>query len=138
MKKLFLFLLLPISLSAQQKRDNQIIVHQISFKEALIQTLNNGFTFSMKDDSLQIFSTSPKPAKQGGAITIHGRIIADSLTLTGELNMNMTLNFGSISSAMGPIVIECRGEKNSPLRQAWNDMNDLAKSFNKPITYLRR
>jgi hypothetical protein len=140
MKKLALpliLLCLPAFIIAQKKKDNCIVIHGVAFKDVLIHFLDMNYTFTMKDDSLMIFSTSQREDKHHNLVIFHGRIMADSLILTGELNPNMTLHLGGVSSAMTFMPIMCKGTSDSPMRQSWDFMNSLALSFNKPVNYKR-
>lgn len=138
MKKILLvILLIPGFILAQNKHDNAIVIAHLPFKAAISGCMDQGFSIATKDDSLQYFTTLPKADKHRNLIILHIRI-KDSVTIiTGDLNPNMTLNFGMVSSQTALYQIEFKGMAGSPLKQSWESMNDVARSFGLPVSYAK-
>ncbi|MGN6438490.1 MAG: hypothetical protein ACTHMM_18245 [Agriterribacter sp.] len=131
MSKIALFLLiLPVVVFAQ-RRDNAIMVQSVSFKEAALALLDNGFNIEKSDSSLGIIYCEPKAI---GKLDAYGivrvRSVDTGIIITGDYQVpSVDKNYSRIDN---------RGMKGSPARRAWDMLDEFAKSFNKPLKYLSK
>jgi hypothetical protein len=137
MTKILLLLLIPSFAFCQQKGDNCIIVKGVSFKEALNTALDHGFSISMKDDSLQIFSTVPRTDKRNDTHVYYVRIKDSAAYITGEFDVNMNMDFGGVTSKFASFRIENKGTKISSYQTNFRYMQNFARDFNKEISYTK-
>lgn len=119
--------LLVFTLSAfgQPRFVTQIIV-PVDFSQAINKSLEAGYTFELIEKDFQIAKTYPrlffKPAR---TIIISLRTKDSLLVITGKI----------LIDGVGEVDISNKGMKGSPMKEAFNKMNEFALSFGKPLTY---
>lgn len=132
---LFVFILLPTLLKAQPKGSTKITAKVDTtglFDKIVIDLFDKGATFETKDRTLGLISTGPISSKKYSTSSkLRIRFLDSSIVITGYIVTDIEL-FGTKS---GDIQVSFSGAKKSPMRDAWNEMDELAKKFSTQITY---
>lgn len=106
--------------------------------EAIKKTLFlNGYSL-ISNDSTYISTTSKEIDK--AAISVKFMILkSDSITyLKGLIKSTLELELGGVTLKDDYSRLSFIGEKNSPLRRAWNEMDMIAKLLSPTITYSKQ
>lgn len=135
MKYLLLILLIPTITQAQQKGSTKIMAKADTaglFNKVALYLFDRGCTFETKDYALGVISTGALSSKKySTSVKLRIRFTDSSFTVTGYIVSDIEL-FGVKS---GDIQVSFSGAKKSPMRDAWNEMDELAKKFSTQITY---
>jgi len=149
--KLILFFLLATSriCEAQEapKRATTIIIKDCTFRQAMNQLLDQGYSIEKYDSVFKTIRTDLKDGeKEDGNVTALYKIFLDcrikdsNLIVTGHLLPAVTmgafksnLNYNSNGSV---IAVENKGMKGSELKMSWIMMNKFALSFKNSIEYV--
>jgi hypothetical protein len=136
MKLLFCSLAVCFStvLYAQIPKDaNTIIVKGVTFKEAVNRLLEIGFNIAQTDSIYQTIKTEPTATKVNGEVllTLYTRIKDSNAYIKGDFTIALTKDFGVMQ-------VRNAGTNISPLKHAFNSMNNAAISFNKPVEYIKQ
>lgn len=144
MKYLLSFLFLPILTFSQTKHDNQIIIHGATIKQAVNVFMDARFQIDKYDTAMGFAYT--KPFQKNSDIWIFNARVKDSvLILTGKLRSSVSFSKllfndrqNAIDESENYLPVEFRGMENSPLMKSWNQMDSIAKSFDLPVTYIKK
>lgn len=141
MKKLIVCLfLIPTLAFGQSKKDTKISVTTTDtsglFKRVALAMYERGYTFENKDDQLQFISTHPKQLQKWSAEMKFRMLVKDStVSITGSIALNVELSLGGVKSTKSFSDIYYGGAKNSPLREAWVEMDTIARLIGGKVTY---
>lgn len=152
MKSILLFLLLlPVISIAQDilPNANAIVVKGVTFQEVCIRLLDSGYAIEKKDEQLQTIRTEPKryPKHWNAGYVMNIRIKDSSAFISGTF----TAPFEQPLTAAGakqdplwngdPVYNFTKKGKTYPkslMGYPFTLMNQFAKSFGKPVEYLKQ
>lgn len=136
-----LFLVCTLAASSQQKKDSKIIV-SVSDTSGILnkiikQLYQDGFAIDQKDEANGFILTKEKTLKSDASTSVVFKfLISDkNITVTGDAASNVTISLYGAKAERTFIGIYFGGMKRSSLRNAWNEMDNLAKQFGDKITY---
>ena len=134
------FLLLSTGLFAQAKNDSKIIVvpaDTVNLFDKLITLLyKEGYTVKTEDKTRGVLITEERTLNAYYNPKVRLRLFMGStVTITGEVdaNVDFSTGFAKLKSAFEPIVF--KGMKGSILRNAWNEMDRMAKLIGEQRSY---
>ena len=143
MKKILIVVLLafPIFISAQEvpKKTNVIIVHGVTFDEAATALSDHHYRIAHTDRTLQVMTTEKVQSLKHSNVylSINVRIKDSIAIITGVASNNIGVgSYGIYSAPPEYKPIAKQGSKKSPALNAWEELNEFALSFNKPVEYL--
>jgi hypothetical protein len=98
---------------------------------------DKGFTIEQKDDKLKILSTKELPSKKWGTMSkIRIRINDTAIVFTSQIAINSADTFlGTKESTKSFMDVYYGGSKKSPLREAWEQMVEIASQVGQSIIY---
>lgn len=98
---------------------------------------DKGFTIDQKDDKLKILSTKELPSKKWGTMSkIRIRVIDTAIVLTSQIAINYDYDIlGLKESTKSFMDVEFKGSKKSAMREAWDQMVEIASQLGQSITY---
>ena len=120
------------------KKANTIIVKGVTLEEVSNMLLGKGYIIERSDKDLQTVSTTRAVSKRNKAlyVGINIRIKNGAAIITGSCSNNLEIRLGSIIVSPDDYPIANIGMKCSLFRAAFDELNDFALSFNKPVEYL--
>jgi hypothetical protein len=134
------FLFAPFNVDGQEipKKANTIIVKGATLEEVSNMLLSKSYIIERLDKDLKTVSTRQAMSKRNKAlyVSINIRIKDGSAIITGSCSNNLEIKFGSITISPDDYPIENIGMKCSLFRAAFDELNDFALSFNRPVEYL--
>lgn len=139
--KLIAIILLPVfSLAQPPKKSSKVIVTIADtasvFNRLSLAIFDRGYTFETKDDQLKLVSTNEKPVKKGGASAkIRARIIDSTIVLTGVIALDVEMTILGVKMERTFSKVEYIGAKKSPMREAWNELVEIAQMFGTSIRF---
>jgi hypothetical protein len=145
MKPLILPLLLFLSLFSHgqepPKKASKIIVLTKDTDNTLLNKITlalfeRGFAIDTKDEALKLLTTKERPSKKYAAQSkIQARITDTSIVFTSTIALSLTLEMFGVSSLPTFDPVTYSGSKKSPMREAWNEMAEVAALFGNEIVY---
>jgi hypothetical protein len=98
---------------------------------------DKGFTIEQKDEKLKILSTKELPSKKWGTISkIRLRITDTTIVFTSQIAINYDYDIlGVKESTKNFMDVEYKGSKKSAMREAWEQMVEIASQFGQSIIY---
>jgi len=143
-----LILLITINLKAQQqtteppKKANKIIVLVSDSSNTLVDRVTKvlfeyGYTIDNKDEKLKLISTKERSSKKYSTLTkIRASINDTALVLKSEIALGFDVGlFGTRDLQPSYSEVYYGGSKKSPLREAWNELEEIARKFGDKIVY---
>jgi hypothetical protein len=128
-------------LQAQEKNNTIIVSNDLELQENIKQVTEMlfelGYGIHSSDVKTGIITTTEKPYKNG-SVKLNILVRAGKISIRGYFSMNVSINIGSVTSDLGWTMIENRGQKNSPIFNAWSEMNKLALLLPGEKTYETR
>lgn len=106
--------------------------------DRLTKTLfDHGYTIDNKDEKLKLISTKERSSKKYSTLTkIRASINDTSLVLVSEIALGFSVElFGTRDLQPSYSSVYYGGSKKSPLREAWNELDAIAREFGDNITY---
>lgn len=108
--------------------------------DKLTMTLfNYGYTVDNKDEKLKLISTKERSSKKYSTLTkIRASINDTAIVLVGEIALGFSVElFGARDIQPSYSAVYYGGSKKSPLREAWNELDAIARTFGDKIAYSR-
>lgn len=137
--KLLFALLLPVFCNAQAKKDTKIIAHakdsgNVIFNKIAIDLFDRGFTFEIKDTAMRVIATSPLTSEKYATSRKIRIRFTDSLVI---FTAQIALDFDLFATGNAKTFSEVSfiGAKKSPMREVWNEVNELAVKYFGVVTY---
>lgn len=98
---------------------------------------DKGFTVDNKDEKVKFISTKDLPSKKWSTIyKIRARINDTAIVFTGQIAFNKDTDiFGMKESSKTYWDIDYSGSKISSMREAWKEMDAIARLFGDKIVY---
>jgi hypothetical protein len=96
-----------------------------------------GFTVDSKDEKLRLLSTKERSSKKYSTLTkIRASINDTSIVLASEIALGFSIElFGARDLQPSYSSVYYGGAKKSPLREAWNELDAIARTFGDKIVY---
>lgn len=142
-------LLISISVKAQnsanvqpKKKASKIIVLVKDSANTLLDKVtktlfDHGYTVDNKDEKLKLISTKERSSKKYNTLTrIRVSINDTAVVIVGDIALGFDVGlFGTRDLQPSYSEIYYGGAKNSPLREAWNELDVIARKFGDKIIY---
>jgi hypothetical protein len=134
-----LLLALPSLLKAQEppKKATTITVFVTDKDHTLLDKLSSvlfdrGYTIDNKDEKARYIVTKGRASKKFGTLTrLRARVTDSTIVFTSE-----------VAIAYGPredyIDVSYSGAKKGPMREAWNEMDEIARTFGDKLAYSKK
>lgn len=106
--------------------------------DRLTKTLfDYGYTIDNKDEKLKLISTKERSSKKYSTLTkIRASINDTALVLVSEIALGFSVElFGTRDLQPSYSAVYYGGSKKSPLREAWNELETIARKFGDNIVY---
>lgn len=146
---IFLVLLIVVKLRAQTtkpqeppKKANKIIVLVKDSANTLLDKVTKtlfdyGYTIDNKDEKLKLLSTKERSSKKYSTLTkVRASINDTAIVFVGDIALGFSVElFGSRDLQPSYSEIYYGGAKKSPLREAWNELDAIARKFGDNIVY---
>lgn len=142
---IFVLLLLPgIKLTAQvpPKKANKIIVITKDSANTLLDRISTelfdkGYIIETKDEKSKFIITKERPSKKWGTMSrIRTRINDTSIVFTSQIALNSDRDiFGTKEASKTFYDVDYSGSKKSAMREAWNELGEIARKFGDKIIY---
>lgn len=149
---LFCFIfLISINLKAQQqlsklqeppKKSSKIIVLTQDTANTLLNEVTKilfdyGYTIENKDEKLKLLSTKDRSSKKYSTLTrIRASINDTAIVFKSEIALGFDVElFGARNLQPSYSDVYYGGAKKSPLREAWNELEEIARKFGDKIVY---
>lgn len=141
MIKLYLSCLLLISAAANAqttakeqppKKSSKIIVLVKDSANTLLDRIagvlyDKGYTIENKDEKVKFISTKEREGKKWSTYyKVRVRIVDTAIVFTGQIALNKDSDYWDV---------DYRGSKVSALREAWNELDTIARMFGDKIVY---
>lgn len=124
------------------KKASKIIVLVKDSANTLLDRLSGflfdrGYTIDNKDEKVKYITTKGQPSKSYGTIsTIRARINDTAIVFTGQIALNSDRDILGIKRAeLSYMNVDYRGSKKSAMREAWNELDAIARQFGDKIIY---
>jgi hypothetical protein len=139
-----LFILITVGVAGQEppKKANKIIVMTKDSTNNLINKIaltlfDHGFSIEQKDEQIKIITTKARPSRTYGTMSmIRVKVVDTAIIFTSMISLNSDRDiFGTKESVKSFYDVDYRGSKKSPMREAWNELNEIAKLFGDKIVY---
>jgi hypothetical protein len=128
--------------NAPPKKANKIIVLVRDSTNTLLNRLamalfDRGYTIDMKDEQLKVLSTKELPSKKYGTMSrIRAKINDTAIVLSGQIAINSDRDiFGTKEASKSFYDVEYTGSKKSAMREAWNELEEIARKLSDKIVY---
>lgn len=108
--------------------------------DRLTKTLfDKGYVIESKDDKLKLLSTKERSSKKYATlIKIRASVNDTAIVFTGVIALGFDIElFGARDLQPTYSEISYYGAKKSPLRDAWNELDAIARTFGDKIVYSR-
>lgn len=101
------------------------------------ELFERGYTIDTKDERLKLLSTKERSSKKYNTlIKIRASINDTAIVFTGLLALGFDIElFGVRDHQPSYSEVSYYGAKKSPLRDAWNEMDAIARAFGDKIVY---
>lgn len=124
------------------KKANKIIVLIKDSANTLLDRVtkvlfDHGYTMDTKDEKLKLLSTKERSSKKYSTLTkIRASINDTSIVLASEIALGFSVDFlGARDLQPSYSAVYYGGSKSSPLREAWNELDAIARQFGDKIIY---
>lgn len=96
-----------------------------------------GYTIDNKDEKLKLLSTKERSSKKYNTLTrIRVSINDTAIIFAGEIALGFDIElFGARNLQPTYSEVSYYGAKKSPLREAWNELDEIARKFGDKIAY---
>lgn len=151
MKRLILFPFLFITIipvaqkndkSEPPKKSSKIIVLAKDSANTLLDRISGalfdlGYTTDVKDIQAKYIITKPRPSKHYGTMSIiKARVNDTAIVLSSQIAINSDRDiFGGKEAAKSFYDVDYSGSKKSAMREAWNEMGEIARKFGDQVIY---
>lgn len=145
----FIFLTAINHLKAQHqitppKKSSKIVVLIRDTSNTLLDRISaelfdKGYTIDSKDDKAKFLVTKARPSKEYGTMSrIRTRINDTAIVFSSQIALNTDRDiFGTKEAEKTFYDVDYSGSKKSAMREAWNELEEIAKKFGDKITYSR-
>lgn len=109
-----------------------------SLLDKITKTLfDYGYTIDRKDEKLKLISTKERSSKKYSTLTkIRASINDTAIVLVSEIALGFSVDFlGARDLQPSYSAVYYGGSKRSPLREAWNELDAIARMFGDKIVY---
>lgn len=136
-----LFLICTFAASSQEKKDTKIIVSLEDTTDVLNKITKRlyqqDYVVDKKDTENGYISTKEKALKKDASTSVFLKFFVDGnrLIISGEVASNVTLSLGGAKAERTFVPIGFYGMKGSSMKNAWNEMESIAKQFGNKITF---
>lgn len=131
------FIFLSLTIKAQKKLDNTIVVDTVRTIKEIKQILfNNGYTIDGTDTSF--FVTTPKQMKSAAVLRLMFARTDTSVIIKGQYKLQVELNLFNTPIKNDFELVEYRLSKQNLNYEYFGEMNKVAKLLGSKITYLRQ
>lgn len=98
---------------------------------------DKGFTIDNKDEKVKFISTKEQPSKKWSTMTrIRARINDTAIIFTSQIALNSDRDiFGTKEATKSFMDVDYSGSKFSANREAWNELDAIARTFGDKIVY---
>jgi hypothetical protein len=142
---IFFFLVIPIvtfSQSTPPKKASKIIVLVNDSANTLVDRVTKilfdyGYTIDSKDEKLKLISTKERSSKKYNTLTkIRVSVNDTAIILASDIAFGFSVDFlGARDLQPTYSAVYYGGAKKSPLREAWNELDAIARTFGDKIFY---
>lgn len=88
---------------------------------------DKGYTIENKDEKVKFISTKEREGKKWSTYyKVRARVVDTAIVFTGQIALNKNSDYWDV---------DFRGSKVSPLREAWNELDAIARMFGDKIIY---
>ncbi len=153
-KLILIVLLIAVKSEAQQqdnakpkeppKKSSKIIVLVRDSANTLLDKLtlalfDHGFTIDNKDEKLRLVSTKERSSKKYSTLTkIRASINDTSIVLASQIALGFSVDLlGARDLQPSYSAVYYGGAKKSPLREGWNELDAIARTFGDRIIYAK-
>jgi len=139
-----LYLLICISVIAQEppKKASKIIVLIKDSGNTLLDRIaaelfDKGYSIDSKDPNAKFIITKERPSKKYGTMSrIRTRINDTAIVFTCQIAINSDRDiFGTKEATKTFYDVDYSGSKKSAMREAWNELEEIARKFGSSIIY---
>lgn len=146
-----LIFLISINTMAQQratktteppKKSSKIIVVTKDSANTLLDRISAalfdiGYTIDSKDEKAKYIVTKERASKKWGTMSrIRTRINDTAIVFTSQIALNSDRDiFGTKEAAKTFYDVDYSGSKKSAMREAWNELDEIARKFGDKIVY---
>lgn len=124
------------------KKANKIIVLVKDSTNTLLDKVTKtlfdyGYTIDNKDEKLKLISTKERSSKKYSTLTkIRASINDTAIVLVSDIALGFSYDFlGTRDIQPSYSSVYYGGAKKSPLREAWNELDAIARTFGDKIVY---
>lgn len=124
------------------KKASKIIVLVRDTANTLLDKLTKtlfdyGYTIDNKDEKLKLLSTKERSSKKYSTLTkIRASINDTAIVLASDIALGFSVEFfGTRDLQPSYSAVYYGGAKKSPLREAWNELDAIARTFGDKIVY---
>lgn len=141
---LFILLLTALNVKAQEppKKASKIIVIVKDSANTFLERLSGilfdkGYTIESKDEKAKYIITKARSSKHYGTISkIRARINDTAIVFTSQIALDSDRDILGIKRAeISYMDVDFRGSKKSAMREAWNELDAIARMFGDKIIY---
>lgn len=126
------------------KKASKIIVLVRDTANTLLDKLTKtlfdyGYTIDNKDEKLKLLSTKERSSKKYSTLTkIRASINDTAIVLASDIALGFSVEFlGTRDLQPSYSAVYYGGSKKSPLREAWNELDAIARTFGDKIIYTK-
>ena|SRR3972149_10307388 len=127
---------------APPKKSSKIIVIAQDSANTLLDRLSGvlfdkGYTIETKDEKVKYITTKGQPSKNYGTISkIRARINDTAIVFSSQIAINSDRDILGIKRPeLDYMDVDFRGSKKSAMREAWNELEEIARNFGNKIVY---
>lgn len=140
MKILFLLLLPVFSLAQPPKKSSKVKVVLAdtigAFNRLTLALFDKGYSFENKDEQLKIIATNERPVnKYAASSKIRARITDSILVLQGSIALDVEMKLFGTKMERTFSSVQYIGAKKSQMREAWNELEEIARMFGSVVRY---
>ena len=146
MKLLYLLVLLLFAINSHSqeppKKSSKIIVLIKDSSNTLLDRISaelfeKGYTIDSKDEKAKFIITKERPSKKYGTMSrIRTRINDTAIVFTSQIALNSDRDiFGTKEATKTFYDVDYSGSKKSAMREAWLELEEIARKFGDKITY---
>lgn len=98
---------------------------------------DRGYTIDTKDEKVKYITTKGQPSRNYGTISkIRARINDTAIVFTSQIALNSDRDILGIKRPeLDYMDVDYRGSKKSAMREAWNELDAIARTFGDKIVY---
>lgn len=124
------------------KKSSKIIVMARDTGNTLLNRLSGilfdkGYSIDTKDEQVKYIITKGQPSKSYGTISkVRARINDTAIIFTSQIAIDSERDiFGVKRKELDYMDVDYRGAKKSAMREAWNELDAIARQFGDKIVY---